>query len=298
MLSQMPGLNDGGPRDPAWELVETKLRMLAGKHPVELFGKAVRQAIDEVIDGPRTGRWSLEQLEKTEKTYVGTKVEIVVRTTLGLERGPVLDFEIEHHPVDVKWAMNSQWQIPREAVGQLCLCIGGLENLTRFQVGLVRCHEEYLNRGKNRDSKRTLSTKGREAMGLLVPSSPLPVNFVERMDHVLRITVMEEPSIQKRVTRLFKLLPRTPIPRNAVATVARTTGDPMRRVRADSHREDPLAGMKILSARYDNAVVAALGYPPLAADEFMSVPAGEISRLPTPEREKLAPAIRRRLDLD
>ena len=35
-------------------------------------GAAVRQAIDEVIDGGRTGRWCIDQLEKVEKTYIGT----------------------------------------------------------------------------------------------------------------------------------------------------------------------------------------------------------------------------------
>src|SRR3954451_9401956 len=88
--------------------------------PVAFFGGVLRQSIDEVLDGPRTGRWDFAQLEKTEKTYVGTKVEIVVRDALGLERGPKLDLEIEGHHVDTKWAMNSAWQIPREAFEELC----------------------------------------------------------------------------------------------------------------------------------------------------------------------------------
>src|SRR3954451_25044869 len=102
--------------------------------PVAFFGGVLRQSLDEVLDGPRTGRWDFAQLEKTEKTYVGTKVEIVLRTALGLERGAALDLDIEGVPVDIKWAMNSGWQIPREAVGHLCLCIGGLSSMTRFQV--------------------------------------------------------------------------------------------------------------------------------------------------------------------
>src|SRR6478609_317671 len=116
-------IDDGG--DPGLNLVAARLRKLAGPDPVRLFGEAIRQSIDEVLDGPRTGRWDFLHLEKTEKTYVGTKIEIVVRTALGLEPGPNLDLEIEGIDVDIKWAMNSQWQIPREAVGQLCLCIGG-----------------------------------------------------------------------------------------------------------------------------------------------------------------------------
>ena len=42
------------------------------------FRDVVRHGIDEVIDGGRTGRWSVDQLVKTEKTYIGTKIEHLV----------------------------------------------------------------------------------------------------------------------------------------------------------------------------------------------------------------------------
>lgn len=284
-------------RDTTEDVVESRLRALAGSDPVRKFGRAIRQAIDEVLDGPRTGRSSLAELAKTEKTYVGTKIEIVVRTALGLEKGPILDLEIEGHPVDIKWGMNSVWQIPQEAIGMVCICVGGLDRLSRFQVGVVRCTEDRLNRGENRDRKRTLSATGRAEMRLLVPSSPLPINFVEQMDHDLRIAVMSEPTIQTRVTKLFTVLPRTPIPRNAVATVARTTGDPMRRVRADSWSR-PLGEIRVLSAKYGNPVLEALGYPRLDRDEFMSVPAAEIEAMPESKRRGLPKTVRRRLELD
>ena len=45
----------------------------------QFFGGIVRRAIDEVIDGPRTGRWSMDQLTRTEKSYVGSKIEILLR---------------------------------------------------------------------------------------------------------------------------------------------------------------------------------------------------------------------------
>ena len=292
----VPGRSQAG-HQAADAVVERRLRALAGRDPAKKFGQAVRQAIDEVLDGPRTGRCKLAELAKTEKTYVGTKVEIVVRTSLGLDQGPILDLEIEKHPVDIKWAMNSVWQIPQEAVGQLCLCIGGLQDLSRFQVGLIRCNDEWLNSGENRDRKRTLSVIGRSHMSLLVPSSPLPINFVEQMDDGMRIAVMAEPTIQTRVTKLFTLLPRTPIPRNAVATVARTTGDPMRRVRADTWAGNPLGELQILSAKYGNPVVEALGYRPLERDEFMSVRKSEVEALPESERRRLPKSTRERLDL-
>ena len=63
--------------DPVLEAVTQRLEGFAGPDVVATFGHAIRQSIDEVLDGPRTGRWGFEQLEKTEKTYVGTKLEIV-----------------------------------------------------------------------------------------------------------------------------------------------------------------------------------------------------------------------------
>ncbi len=276
----------GAPDGPLEEVV--KWLRDRTKEPAVVFGRVLRQSIDEVLDGPRTGRWDFGQLEKTEKTYVGTKIEIVLRTALGLERGPQMDLQIAGHAVDIKWAMGSTWQIPREAVGELCLCRGGLKGMAVFQVGVVRCLPEHLNPGENRDGKKTLSTAGREAMQMLVEPRPIPSNFVADMDPSIRAAVMAEPTIQARVTRLFRSLPGIPIPRHGVATVARTpTGDPMRRVRADTHAGDPLEGMKILSSKYGKWAVEALGYPPLGPNEFMAVPLAELERLPAAVRKTL-----------
>jgi hypothetical protein len=284
--------------DAGLNLVAARLRKLAGRDPFRLYGKAIRQSIDEVLDGPRTGRWDFLHLEKTEKTYVGTKVEIVARTALGLEPGPNLDLEIEGIDVDIKWAMNSQWQIPREAVGQLCLCIGGRDHLRAFEVGLIRCSPEMLNRGANQDGKRTLSAAGRKAMHPIVARAPLPTNFVAEMDPEIRVEVMAENSIQHRVTKLFKLVPHTPVPHLALQTVAMTTGDPVRRTRADTGRGDPLEGMVVLSSKYANGIVEALGFERMPPDHFMSVLRTEINALPGPARRRLSISERSRFALD
>jgi hypothetical protein len=289
-------MDDGG--DPGLNQVAVRLSKLAGADPVRLFGEAIRQSIDEVLDGPRTGRWDFLHLEKTEKTYVGTKIEIVVRTALGLEPGPNLDLEIEGIDVDIKWAMNSQWQIPREAVGQLCLCIGGRDHLRDFEVGLIRCSPETLNRGTNQDGKRTISAAGRKAMHPIVARAPLPTNFVAEMDPETRVEVMSENSIQRRVTKLFKLVPHTPIPRLALQTVAMTTGDPVRRTRADTGRGDPLEGMVVLSSKYANGVVEALGFERMPPDHFMSVRRTDIDALSEPARRRLSASERKRFELD
>lgn len=116
------------------------------KTPTELFGKIIRQATDEAI-GPRTGRWKISQLEKTEKTYIGTKVEMVTRAALNLKRGR-LDAEIEGEQVDIKWSMRLAWEIPYESVDHICLVIGTNEKGTEFSVGLIRCTEDRFKSGE------------------------------------------------------------------------------------------------------------------------------------------------------
>ena len=60
--------------------------------------KLIRRAIDEVIDTPRTARLTLDQ---TEKTYIGTKIEILIRNYLNIPKG-LLDLKIEGYDVDIK----------------------------------------------------------------------------------------------------------------------------------------------------------------------------------------------------
>ena len=280
--------------------LETVLRRFedrAGPDMAGTFGGAIRQAVDEVLDGPRTGRCRFDQLEKTEKTYIGTRLEILLRTALDLDRGHRLDLEVDGVEVDVKWAMKSRWQIPREAIGQLCLCIGGLQKMSRFQVGLIRCGDHCLTAKGNQDRKRTIRAGARSSMRMLVDDEPLPANFLADLDPNVLEEVMKEASIQKRVSRLFKELPYEAIPRSAIQTVARTTGDPMRRVRADRAAHDSLGGMKILSASYSNKAIEALGRRPLGPKEFMSIPKDDLTAMPAVAKETLPRQLRERLGL-
>lgn len=281
----VPSLTDPG--DDELDRTVDELRERARGNPSAAFGTLVRLGLDEVLDGPRTGRWDFGDLEKTEKTYVGTKVEILVRARFGFERGARLDLDVDGVDVDVKWAMDSAWQIPEEAVGELCLCVGGRNGLRDFQVGVVRCDLDKLNLGRNKDRKGTLSARGRAAMVMLVPLTSLPPNFVAEMDPQVRARVVAESTIQRRVTALFKALPYTPIPRDAVRTIARTDGDPIRRTRADAGRPDPLEGMRIFSAKYGNPILEALGRPRAPANTWTAVPVDDLKALPVAQRRRL-----------
>lgn len=265
-----PAREKGPSNDPAFAAV---VAWFSGRRGLtEVFGKAIRQAIDDVLDGPRTGRWSRQQLEKTEKIYVGTRIEILARTALGLERVGSLDTLIAGVEVDFKWSFQSVWEIPTEAVGEVCLLIGGRGD-EEFAVGLLRTDGELLNPGKNKDGKRTISALGKRRATWLVERAPLPRNFLATLPLGVRDFVMRGQSGQERVRRLFNNVVETPIPRLAVETVAQQL-DPMRRVRADAARN--LGRIRVFSGRYGNASLARLGYAPIGRDEFMSVPIDKV----------------------
>jgi hypothetical protein len=78
-------------------------------------GYAIREALDQIYDGQRTGRWDYTQLMKTEKTHVGTLVEIWLQREFTFADGEELDYSIAGVDVDCKWSHNLyDWEIPLE----------------------------------------------------------------------------------------------------------------------------------------------------------------------------------------
>jgi Restriction endonuclease NaeI len=245
-----------------------------------IFSRAIRQAIDEVIDGARTGRYRYEELEAQEKAYIGTRIEIVVRTEFELEPEGRLDTVIAGHPVDFKWSAKGGWMIPTEAVGELCLLLKGDEVGGTFSVGLVRCEESLLNPVPNKDGKRTLSRAGRARIRWVVKDGHLPASFLATVDEETRGAVLAQPAGQARVREFFKRVTRRPVPRELIPTLA-IQEDPMRRIRRDNG-VDALGGMQILGGRRENRRRAAdlLGYGPLSKRDYLSVPVEELRTLP------------------
>ncbi|WP_159029206.1 NaeI family type II restriction endonuclease [Streptomyces viridochromogenes] len=195
------------------------------------FGEVLRQSIDEVLDGQRTGRFNIQNLEKTEKTYLGTKVEIIARTEFNLSRGEKMDFSVCGHDVDSKFTSGTNWTIPGEADGHICLLIKADDHKSRYQVGLLRIANEYLNIGKNRDGKRSLSAAGRAAIKWVVPDGELPENTLLSLPEAdVKAIFAEGTSGQHRTNELFSRVQEKLVNRNTVLTVARQD-DSLKRVR-------------------------------------------------------------------
>jgi hypothetical protein len=231
----------------------------------------VRKAVDEVIDSPRTGRFLLEELEKTEKTYLGTKVEILLRNWLALPRGDVLDLSIDGIETDVKNTVADDWMIPHEAVDRPCLLVMIDDKCSRFSIGLIVARKAYLRDSKNQDGKGQISAAGKRHIKWLIRDASYPENPWQRFDPEIRKSITKPGGGSKRVDALFRLIQKTPISRSLVLGVA-LQKDAMRRLRRNGGARDSLArdGIVLLSGNYDKKQIEALGLPKCRRDEFIS----------------------------
>ncbi|MFD4523168.1 NaeI family type II restriction endonuclease [Streptomyces sp. NPDC058470] len=219
------------------------------------FGQTLRQSIDEVLDGQRTGRFNMKDLEKTEKTYLGTKVEIITRAEFELGRGNKMDFSIAGHDVDSKFTSGDNWTIPREADGHICLLIKASDHKASYQVGLLRIHDDFLNLGANRDGKRTPSAAGRDAIEWIIPEGKLPENILLTLSEQDREAIFKTGlSGQSRTNELFRRVQGRSVNRNTVLTVARQDDSP-KRVR-DARHHLRSAGIMILGHQKQHPYIA------------------------------------------
>jgi hypothetical protein len=242
----------------------------------EAFSTAVpqlfRNALDEVIDAPRTGRFTLSETEKTEKTYLGTKVEIFLRQFLKLPKGKILDLSVAGVEVDIKNTVGSNWSIPIESIDHPALLVRLNEKRALCDVGLVVVRDAYLNAGSNRDSKRGIAAASASNIWWLLSQHPFPPNFWEVLPPEDRAAILEPKAATQRLAVLFEKIQRMPISRKQVQAVARQL-DYMKRLRKNGGARDVLRakGIALLSGTYHQDVIAKLGLGPISSEEFISV---------------------------
>ncbi|WP_424183722.1 NaeI family type II restriction endonuclease [Actinokineospora sp. G85] len=224
------------------------------------FGTALRRSLDEVIDGQRTGRYDVRTLEKTEKTYLGTKIEIVIRSEFDLMRGTRLDYRIADHEVDCKFSLTGGWTIPQEAVGQLCLLTTARDHQGTFDIGIIRAVPEVLNVGANQDKKRTIKSTARRSIVWLTRSAPLPSNLLLTLPPSTVEAIMQPKSGQQRINELLRQVQGRVIQRNTAVTVARQQ-DGLKRCR-DARKHLRTEGIVVLGHQNESPIIAqALGLP-------------------------------------
>ena len=230
----------------------------------------IRRSIDEVIDAPRTGRFRLSETEKTEKTYLGTKVEILLRNFLGFPKGQILDLVIDGIETDIKNTMGGNWMIPQEAIGHPCLLVK--DELTGlYSFGIFVAVSDSLTSGGNRDGKRSISSFGQEKIHWIMKDALYPKNLWEEVDSKLLDRITRPTSGTERIETLFRNMLGKPISRSMILAVARQK-DSMKRLRKNGGARDALAqdGIALLSGSYDSDTILALRLPKCEKDEFIS----------------------------
>jgi Restriction endonuclease NaeI len=226
----------------------------------------LRDTLDQLYDGQHTGRWRFEQLHKTEKTHMGTLVEINLHREFGFADGSITDYKIAGIEVDCKYSMNfGGWELPPEVMGHICLLITASDADSSWSAGLLRIEESYLRARTNRDSKRQLTAASRSNIRKLWPGhGRLQENLFLHLDPQLRDRILNargrrgNQNGQARTNELFRLVQGRIIRRAELATVAQQD-DFMKRARGNGGARTQLSveGILVLGHQDNDPLVAA-----------------------------------------
>lgn len=273
----------------------------------ERFRWALRDSLDELLDGQRTGRWAYQHLSKTEKTYLGTAVEVNLTKEFDFADGDDLDWKIAGRDVDCKFSKDlGGWEIPMEMY--LCADHGERQGkadhpalltwfddtTNRWVAGLITTTDERLRwkkdkdtgdrvRGYNRDNKRRLTAESFPDVYWLWGGlqTDLPRNLLLHMDPTMRARILSSKlSGQKRVDQLFCEVQNQIVGRQVVLTVGQQDDAP-KRVR-DARKALKKQGIVILGHQDAHPkIAAALGLPVPVKGEWISVRIAPVSEADT-----------------
>ena len=264
--------------DPELDAVEAELHMLDPTGTQ--VARVLRDTLDQIYDGQHTGRWDYNQLYKTEKTHVGTLVEINLHRQFEFMDGTTTDYRIAGVEVDCKYSMNyGGWELPPEAMDHICLLVTANDKQSSWAAGLIRVKELLLRTGSNRDAKRQLSASSYVYIRKLWPDNRrLAENLFLNLDADIRERIFSARANrgnqhgQARVNELFRLVQHRIIRRAELATVAQQD-DFMKRARGNGGARTTLRPEGILVLGHqdnDPAVAAALGLPVPKKGELVS----------------------------
>lgn len=266
-----PGEGKDWSTDPEVERIRREL--LEADPDGDRVAYALREALDQVYDGRRTGRWDITQLSKTEKTHIGTLVEIWLQREFEFDDGLDLDFSIGGVDVDCKWSMNLYaWEIPMEMYSRgdkIALLIWGNEDSARWALGLLRISEAMLKpAGRQRDGKRRLSADGCANITWVYRNMPMIRNTLVHRPDVAR-KMRDARSGQQAVRTIFREI-RGELINHATIETAGQQIDSSKRVRdaRTALREEGL----LIFGHYDPhpMMAAALGLPVPTLGRFVS----------------------------
>jgi hypothetical protein len=227
----------------------------------ERFRWTLRDSLDELLDGQRTGRWCYQHLMKTEKTYLGTAIEINLSREFDIEDGMHLDWSVVGAELDCKFSRDiSGWEIPMEMY--VCndhdtrsgiddfpaLLVWMNDDTSEWAAGLLRISDERLRwnrgpggeaiRGYNRDNKRRIALAALDEIYWLWGGlqRDLPPNLLLNLAPEVRERILRPASSgQGRVNDLFRNVQDQLVERAVVLTVGQQDDAPKRVRDARTH---------------------------------------------------------------
>ncbi|OZE17668.1 restriction endonuclease [Rhodococcus sp. 05-2255-1e] len=220
----------------------------------ERFRWTLRDSLDEILDGQRTGRWCYQHLRKTEKTYLGTAIEINLTREFEIADGDHLDWRIADSEIDCKFSRDiGGWEIPMEMY--ICHDHGGQsadanhpavltwmnDDTNEWAAGVLRITDDALRwkksgsgaaaRAYNRDNKRRISDAALGQVAWLWGGiqTDLPPNLLLQLPEATRGNILRtDSSGQGRVNDLFRAVQDRLINRQVVLTVGQQDDAPKR----------------------------------------------------------------------
>ncbi|MGV0780457.1 NaeI family type II restriction endonuclease [Mycolicibacterium sp. XJ775] len=241
----------------------------------------LRDTFDQLYDGQHTGRWNFEQLHKTEKTHMGTLVEINLHREFGFDDGEETDYRIAGVQVDCKYSMKPfGWMLPPEVIGEIALLITANDETSTWRAGLLHVTLESTRGTQNRDAKTMVSMEGRSRIRWLWPAHPgLAPNVFHQLDSETRSAIFGARAQrgtqhgQARVNELFRKVHGRIVRRAELATVAQQD-DFMKRARGNGGARTALQPEGILVLGHqdnDPHVAKALRLPVPRKGELIAI---------------------------
>ena len=233
----------------------------------------LKEAVDFVLDPAKTGRTSIADLDKVEKTFIGLKVEHFLRDKLGAPKGLRRDLQIDGQDVDIKNTIGTTWMIPPETYQneEPCLLIATAKFDGRCWLGILLARENYLG-AKNRDGKKSVTVEGKRNILWLVEDAPYPASAWAEIDMARFRELRQIKGGKKRAAQFFRENLGKKIDRSIVESLLHDQRDFMKRVRGNGGARDDLKKEKILilSGIYDAKEAKRRGIA-LKRDEFVAV---------------------------
>jgi Restriction endonuclease NaeI len=269
------------PDFPTLSIIREKINSCAGG-PEKLGAELptlLKDAVDFVLDPAKTGRTSIDELDKVEKTFIGLKVEHFLRDMLGLPKGKRRDVRFDDLDVDIKNTIGTTWMIPLEtySTSEPCLLIATAKFDGRCWLGLMLARESYLG-AKNRDQKRSVTAEGKRNILWLVEDKPYPPSRWEGIDMVRFRELRNIKGGNKRAAIFFQQNLGRIVHRSVLQALLHDQLDFTRRLRGDKKH---IGAREILQRQQivllcgtwdeESGMAAKAGFPSLSKDEWLAL---------------------------